>query len=125
MKSFDDSSAAIGARLFKIRMHLELGQKGMSEELGVSLRSYASYENGQSDVPLSAIRRLIDLYNINPCALITGVGPVHIEEKPTDVVAQANAANKQCLLQAQALVGQLSALVGQRLSEIAKESVPT
>lgn len=63
-----------GEKLKKIRKFLSTTQDGMAELLGVSARSYTSYERNENNPPYSMLVSLCKKYNINLNWFIADVG---------------------------------------------------
>ena len=64
----------ISERLTKLRKALGWNQIPFAKEMGVSARSYADYERGVKDMPLSLIMNLCDQHHVSADWLLLGKG---------------------------------------------------
>ncbi|OCX64180.1 hypothetical protein BFP70_01295 [Thioclava sp. SK-1] len=63
---------AIDKGLFRLRKHLNLSQTEMGKLIGVSLRTYRFYEQGERSVPSEAIKELLVKTDCDLTELFTG-----------------------------------------------------
>ena len=61
---------AIGLRLRKFRCDNGYSREEIAEFLGVSERTYASYERGEHDIPMDAMYKLAPKYRITMAKLL-------------------------------------------------------
>jgi transcriptional regulator with XRE-family HTH domain len=64
----------ISKRLEAVRATVGLTQKEFAERLGLSLRSYQNYAQGERDVPASVFRLLRNIFQIDPSWMWDGPG---------------------------------------------------
>lgn len=67
-----------GKKLKQIRKHLSLTQDNMAELIGISFRTYASYERDENKPPYSMLVYLCSKHNINLNWLIADIGDMLI-----------------------------------------------
>lgn len=73
----------IGKRLKKLRESLGHSQKEFSDLMGVSLQVYQRYEYEKQVPGADKVARLLDnLKDVNPTWLLTGEGPMFLNEIP-------------------------------------------
>ena len=65
----------IAARMKELREICEYTQEEMAQALGVIPETYASYESGRTDIPISAILAMAGTCHVEPSALLTGGEP--------------------------------------------------
>ncbi len=70
--AIDDVKKSLGRRLADIRSRLGLSQTELAGELGVSPRSYQSYERGERDAPTASLIELCQKFDIDPTWLLLG-----------------------------------------------------
>ena len=70
--AIDDVKKSLGRRLADIRSRLGLSQTELAGELGVSPRSYQSYERGERDAPTASLIELCQNFDIDPTWLLLG-----------------------------------------------------
>lgn len=70
--AIDDVKKSLGRRLADIRARLGLSQAQLAEQLGVSPRSYQSYERGERDAPTASLIDLCQKFDIDPTWLLLG-----------------------------------------------------
>lgn len=68
--------------LKELRARASLSQAQVAEKLGVVRQSYIKYENGSAELPLSVLRKLAQLYDVEYSCLIDNVMP----EEPQYIV---------------------------------------
>lgn len=83
-------------RIKRRRKQLNITQRGLARQLGVSLTVVTNLESGinHDDLPLGLVRRLVDALALEPCDLLTS-GP---EDATTDVGSAPDAAAVGVLL---------------------------
>ena len=69
----------IECRLKEIRNSQGLSQKDFGLIMGIAQTSYANYESGRSSIPASLLESLAEKLNINLNWLITGEGPMYLD----------------------------------------------
>lgn len=52
-------------KIKEIRIKNNLNKKEIAEKLGISARTYAKYENGESKIPIKILIKLCLYYNIS------------------------------------------------------------
>lgn len=65
--------AEIGARLAICRSEIGVSQAAMAEAIGVSHRAYHSYEKGKRGVPVEALIKMQDKYEVDVAWLLLGM----------------------------------------------------
>ena len=70
--AIDDVKKSLGRRLADIRSRLGLSQTELAGELGVSPRTYQSYERGERDAPTASLIELCQKFDIDPTWLLLG-----------------------------------------------------
>lgn len=55
----------LGDYLKTIRMHKGLSQQNVANELGVTHQQIHLYESGKNQIPITKLRKLLNIYNIN------------------------------------------------------------
>ncbi|MCE1197875.1 MAG: cupin domain-containing protein [Marinilabiliales bacterium] len=65
----------IAHRLREMREALEISQERAALTCGVTIEEYERYENGERDIPVSALHRLARHYGFDISALLTGETP--------------------------------------------------
>lgn len=71
-----------GERLLKLRLSRNLKQKDVAEKIGVSERSYCTYENGTRDPSTETVIKMADFFNVSTDYLlgVSNVPSVNREE---------------------------------------------
>lgn len=65
----------IAQRIKELREILEISGKDISEKIGVSLEQYLSYENAETDMPISILYGIASVLGTDPTVLLTGESP--------------------------------------------------
>jgi len=61
-------------RLKRVRIDTGFSQEGFARVIGVSGASYKLYETGKRDLPLSALLRILEIYEFDANWLLLGIG---------------------------------------------------
>lgn len=83
-----DQSSSVHLRLAHARKHFGLSQRGLADKLGISVRSYQNYEQGEREVQSSVICALWQRLEVQPVWLLTGEGAMLGELEPTQRLDQ-------------------------------------
>ena len=75
----------IEKRIQTVRKQLKLSQEELSTQIGISYRSYSSYERGDRKPSFEFLALLFEKYNINLNWLIVGQGEMFNAPKYDDV----------------------------------------
>ena len=67
-----DLFAEVGARLAICRSEIGVSQAAMAEAVGVSHRAYHSYEKGKRGIPVEALVKMQDRYEVDVAWLLLG-----------------------------------------------------
>ncbi|MEO2082925.1 MAG: S24 family peptidase [Desulfurobacteriaceae bacterium] len=67
-------SSTIGQRIKELRKKLGLSQEEFGKKLGVTLRTIARYERGETNIPDRTLRQIEQTFNVNPEWLRHGKG---------------------------------------------------
>lgn len=70
-----DSSLSQTSVLRELRTHKGFSQAQVAEQLGIVRQSYIKYENGSAEMPLSVLRQLSRLFDVDYSCLIDNVMP--------------------------------------------------
>tara|TARA_R110002051_G_scaffold45702_2_gene92193 strand:+ start:1620 stop:2042 length:423 start_codon:yes stop_codon:yes gene_type:complete len=70
--------AEIGARLAICRSEIGVSQAAMAEAVGVSHRAYHSYEKGKRGVPVEALIKMQDKYEVDVAWLLLGTKSIRV-----------------------------------------------
>jgi len=73
-----DLFAEIGARLAICRSEIGVSQAAMAEATGVSHRAYHSYEKGKRGVPVEALVKMHDKYEVDVAWLLLGTQSIRV-----------------------------------------------
>ena len=73
-----DLFAEIGARLAICRSEIGVSQAAMAEAIGVSHRAYHSYEKGKRGVPVEALVKMQDKFEVDVAWLLLGTESVRV-----------------------------------------------
>lgn len=65
----------ISQRIRELREILELSQEETAEKAGLKLEQYRSYENAETDLPISALYSIAAVFGTDPTVLMTGDNP--------------------------------------------------
>lgn len=77
-------------KLIEIRHHLRLSQRQLAGVLGIKSQSLSNVEAGGRALPESIRSLLVEKFNVNPSFLLTGEGPMFLDEpSPPAVLATA------------------------------------
>lgn len=68
----DELNAAYGRRMAAVREQTGLSQSAFGAKLGLSYRTYASYERGEREAPIAVHRALYETFGIDPVWLMSG-----------------------------------------------------
>ena len=68
----------IGARLAICRSEIGVSQAAMAEAIGVSHRAYHSYEKGKRGVPVEALIKMRDKYEVDVAWLLLGTKSIRV-----------------------------------------------
>lgn len=68
------------SRFKKVREHFGISQKEMADLLEVSQKSVSFWESGRNEPQISVLRRLYDLFFINPIWLLIGDGKMILDK---------------------------------------------
>jgi transcriptional regulator with XRE-family HTH domain len=71
----------VGARLKKLRKHLNFDMKQMASRLGIVTNTYYKNENGLNLPSLIILKRLVDDFDLSMDWLLFGRGPMFFKEK--------------------------------------------
>lgn len=72
-----------GATLRRLRQWLGLHQREVAEALGLSPAAYAFWENGRTELRLSDVRRLAEIFEIPLATLLRSLGYEIEQDAPT------------------------------------------
>jgi transcriptional regulator with XRE-family HTH domain len=72
---------AAGARLKKLRKHVNCDMKQMASRLGIVKNTYYKNENGVNLPSLTTLKRLVDDFDLSMDWLLFGRGPMFYKEK--------------------------------------------
>lgn len=70
----------VGERIKLIRDYYGLSQKDFASEFNVKQRVYSYYESGEREPSLAIISQICDVFNVNPCWLVTGEGNMLVKK---------------------------------------------
>ena len=56
----------LGLKLNKVREHRNLTQEYLAEQLDCSIRTYAKYENGESNITVAQLERIATILEVTP-----------------------------------------------------------
>ncbi|PYG26909.1 helix-turn-helix domain-containing protein [Pelagimonas varians] len=73
-----DLFAEIGARLAICRGEIGVSQAAMAEAIGVSHRAYHSYEKGKRGVPVEALVKMQDKFEVDVAWLLLGTKSIRV-----------------------------------------------
>jgi phage repressor protein C with HTH and peptisase S24 domain len=76
-----NSDPEVATNLREIRRQNKLGQKKMADMLEVSISAYQNYEKGSRPITKRVMSKLLELFDINPTWILTGVGEPTINQK--------------------------------------------
>lgn len=65
----------ISQRIKELREILEISQKELAEKAGITLEQYLSYENAESDLPISILYAIAAALSTDATVLLTGENP--------------------------------------------------
>lgn len=75
------SNDNIGNRIKNIRKVLALQQTEFAKEIGISQSTISSYEKNLRNPPVSVLKQIADIYNINLDYLLNDEEPILLNEK--------------------------------------------
>jgi len=83
-----DARAQIGKRLARVRREANMSQADMAQALGVSCRTYQSFEQGLREVQSGVLPVLRRMFNVDPAWIMEGeaAGP---KRRPESLVDEA------------------------------------
>ena len=76
--------AEIGKRVKNQREKGKFTQQDIAELLGVSVRTIANYENGDTDIPSTKLKLLSKQFNVSYIYLVDGISPKDRIEEPNN-----------------------------------------
>jgi len=77
----------VGQRLKELRYKLGLSQKEFAEKLGIHYMTLSKYESEKYPPSLRFIKKLEEIFNVNPQWLLEGVGEMFLpKDKPTEAL---------------------------------------
>ncbi len=71
----DDNLRQISSRIRELREILDISVADMAAAVAVPEKTYADYESGQLDIPISALYKIAARLNTDPTVLLTGEAP--------------------------------------------------
>ena len=74
----------IGERIEKVRTHLGLNQVLFAKRLGTSQGVISNYEKGARAPSIKFLKTLREVFQVNINWLLTGEGPMFLEEQPEE-----------------------------------------
>ena len=75
------SNDNIGNRIKNVRKVLALQQTEFAKEIGISQSTISSYEKNLRNPPVSVLKQIADIYNINLDYLLNNEEPILLNEK--------------------------------------------
>jgi quercetin dioxygenase-like cupin family protein/DNA-binding XRE family transcriptional regulator len=75
MQNKQDTLSQIPGRIKELREILEISAMDMAKDIALSYEVYAGYENGTLDIPISALCKIADRFDVDPTVLLTGDDP--------------------------------------------------
>jgi len=70
-----ENPAQIPGRIKELREILEISAMDLAKDIGVSMETYAGYENGGQDIPISVLYNIAGRLGTNVTVLLTGEDP--------------------------------------------------
>lgn len=70
----DEFNAEVAIRLAALRASTGLSQAKFAESVGLAERSYINYERGEREIPASVLRRMLEVYGVDPVWILAGSG---------------------------------------------------
>lgn len=97
------------SRFKKVREHFGISQKEIADLLEVTQKSVSFWESGRNEPQISVLRRLYELYFINPIWLLIGRGKMILDQSDNIDIPQhiTTLVNKSCELNTIALTDNL------------------
>ncbi|GHT66202.1 transcriptional regulator [Spirochaetia bacterium] len=74
-KSIDDNLTQIPGRIRELREILEISAMDMAKDIGIPYETYAQYESGEADIPISALYKISNRLGTDTTVLLTGEAP--------------------------------------------------
>ncbi len=72
----------LGKRLKDLRKKLGFSQAQMAKQLNIALSSYQYYEREEREPSAGLLQRIVTTFEVNPTWLLTGEGPMFLNEIP-------------------------------------------
>lgn len=79
------SNDNIGNRIKNVRKVLALQQTEFAKEIGISQSTISSYEKNLRNPPVSVLKQIADIYNINLDYLLNDEEPILLNEKVENI----------------------------------------
>jgi len=77
----------VAERLKELRYKLGLSQKEFAEKVGIHYMTLSKYESGKYHPSLRFLKKVEEVFNVNPQWLLQGVGEMFLpKDKPTEAV---------------------------------------
>ncbi|GHV10870.1 transcriptional regulator [Spirochaetia bacterium] len=73
--SADDNLTQIPGRIRELREILEISAMDMAKDIGIPYETYAQYESGEADIPISALYKISNRLGTDTTVLLTGEAP--------------------------------------------------
>ncbi|MDR0645084.1 MAG: XRE family transcriptional regulator [Treponema sp.] len=70
-----DNLSQIPGRIKELREVMEISGIDMARDVGLPYQTYAGYENGTLDIPVSALYKIAERMKVDPTVLLTGEDP--------------------------------------------------
>lgn len=86
------SNDNIGNRIKNVRKVLALQQTEFAKEIGISQSTISSYEKNLRNPPVSVLKQIADIYNINLDYLLNDEEPILLNEKVENLKLPSNKA---------------------------------
>lgn len=87
------SNDNIGNRIKNVRKVLALQQTEFAKEIGISQSTISSYEKNLRNPPVSVLKQIADIYNINLDYLLNDEEPILLNEKVENLKLPSDKAN--------------------------------
>jgi transcriptional regulator with XRE-family HTH domain len=71
----DEEASQISGRIKELREILEISAMDMAADIGISFETYAGYEKGEFDIPISVLYKISNRLGTDTTVLLTGEDP--------------------------------------------------